>query len=358
MVGLVVMIHSPLVQQFFLLGTLALIGFLTWQLFLPFFGAIVISSIVVVVSYPAYEYLLSYTPRRSRSLAAFIATLLVLLLIILPLFVISSLLVSEFLAFVNSFESDTTSGTESLVLLVQDLLTRYVPGFEANMTQQIQQSTDWLTRNIGGIFSSTVSFVITLLISILGIFYLFRDGRRFRDWLVVVSPLPDDQDQVVIDRVTTSVRSVATGTVLLSILQGIVATIGFAIFGIEQAILWGAIGAFGALLPGVGLAGVMVPAVAFLFFTGQTTFAIGLLVYAVVAIAIIDNLIGPYLMSRGNKLHPFVIMLSVLGGIAMFGPIGFILGPVVVSLFLALLELYAQSSKNTHGSRIRNKSIS
>jgi predicted PurR-regulated permease PerM len=135
---------------------------------------------------------------------------------------------------------------------------------------------------------------------------------------------------------------VATGTVLVAILQGLLAGIGFAIFGIPRPILWGTIGALGALLPGLGTITIMVPGVLYLLYLGNITAAVGLMIWAAVCIVVVDNFISPYLMSRGNNLHPFVVLLSVLGGIALFGPIGFIIGPVMISLFLVLLELYGQ----------------
>jgi predicted PurR-regulated permease PerM len=101
------------------------------------------------------------------------------------------------------------------------------------------------------------------------------------------------------------------------------------------------IAAFGALIPSVGTTIVFIPAVVFLLFNGAYVQAIGLLVWGVLAVGLIDNLLGPYLMSRGNKLHPFIILLAVLGGLSVFGPIGFVVGPVLVSLFIVLLELYS-----------------
>jgi len=354
MLPLLVMQHTLFGQQIFLLAALLLIGFFTWQMFLPFFAALAVAAIVVVVSYPAYELIVRYTPRHNRSVAALITTLLVLCLIIIPLFAISSLLVSEFLSLVNSFNTVSPDPTVSVISQIENTLTLLIPGFDIDVNEQIKQSFQWFTRNAGGIFSGAVSVVLALLITILGLFYSFKDGVQFRNWLLSITPLSRTQGNTILDRLAVSVRSVVTGTILLSIIQGLVATTGFMFFGIERAVLWGAVGAFGALLPGVGLAGIMVPAIGYLFYTGATTAAIGLLIYAVVAIGVVDNLLGPYLMSRGNKLHPFIVMLSVLGGISLFGPIGFILGPVIVTLFLVILDLYSQVPKSEHVADIKH----
>ena len=96
------------------------------------------------------------------------------------------------------------------------------------------------------------------------------------------------------------------------------------------------------MIPGIGTTIVTVPAIVYLFFTGQMFSAIGLLVWSVLIVGLVDNFIGPYLISRGNNLHPFIILISVLGGISLMGPIGFVIGPVIVTLFVVLLEIYNQ----------------
>lgn len=335
------MVHNRAIEYIFFFGALGFAAYMVWQIFVPFISALALSAIIVVISYPLFELLLKYVTRRRRSIAAGLSTLVVFAVVVIPIFFVSTLLVNEFVSFYKAI--DTTSSPlaiDSMLTGVETSLQQYIPGFEINLSEQIKQSLQWFTKNLGSIFAGTVSVVFTFLIAMMGSFYLFRDGQRLTEWLVSLSPLTDTEDKIILQRIARSIRSVATGTVLVSIIQGVTATIGFEIFGIDRPILWGSIAALGALLPGIGTAGIMVPAVAYLFYIGNATGAIGLLVWAIAAIVIIDNLISPYLMSRGNNLHPFVVLISVLGGISLFGPIGFILGPVFVSLFMVLLELY------------------
>ena len=134
----------------------------------------------------------------------------------------------------------------------------------------------------------------------------------------------------------------ATGVLLVSLIQGTLAAIGFTIFGIDRAVLWGAVGAILAMIPGLGTLAIMVPGILFLALTGAVPAAIGLAIWTIVTVIVVDNIIGPQLMSRGNNLHPFIMLTSVMGGISTFGPIGFIVGPVIVTLFTVLLEVYNQ----------------
>jgi predicted PurR-regulated permease PerM len=330
-------------EYIFFFGLVAIVGYIVWLIFFPFIAALVLSSIIVILCYPLYDRIYKFSPGKNRSFASLITTLIVFFAIVIPTYLVSTLLVNEFVSFYQAIEAEGELPIDSAFSNIEQLVQTYIPGYEFSLSDQIRQSAEWLLSNIGKIFAGTVSVIFIFLISILGSFYLFRDGKRFIEWLVHVSPLPDIQDKVILNRIAKSIRSVATGTVLLSIVQGVVAAVGFSIFGIERAILWGSLAALGSLLPGIGMAGIMIPAIGYLVFIGNVPSAIGLLVWAIVAIIVVDNLLGPYLMSRGNNLHPFVILLSVLGGISVFGPIGFIIGPVVVSLFVVLLEIYMQN---------------
>jgi predicted PurR-regulated permease PerM len=217
-----------------------------------------------------------------------------------------------------------------------------MPAFQVDLTQQIQRSAEWFTGNLGAIFAGTVSTVFAFFIAMLGAFYFFRDGKELLELVIKASPLPDDEDRVIFKRLGNAIRAVATGTILVALIQGTLVAIGFTFFGIERAILFGSIASVGALMPGIGTTIVTAPAILFLFITGDTVNAIGLLVWSTLIVGLVDNLIGPYLMSRGNNMHPFIILIAVLGGLSLFGPIGFVIGPVVVTLFLVLLELYNQ----------------
>ena len=331
---------KKLTEYIFFFGLLFIVGYIAWTIMVPFIAALLLASIIVILCYPLFEFILRFTPRHNRSVAALISTIIAFLAVVIPVFFLSTLLVNEFVSFYQSLDNGGDLAVDEFFTKIEGTVQHYVPAFQLNLTEQIKVSGDWLAQNIGAIFAGTVSVIFIFLIALLGSFYLFRDGKRFLEWLIHVSPLSDIEDKLILERVGRAIRSVATGTLLLSLIRGVVAAVGFSLFEIDRPILWGSVAALGALLPGIGTAGIMVPAVSYLVFKDQMVNAIGLLVWGIASIAIVDNVIGPYLMSRGNNLHPFVVLLSVLGGISVFGPIGFIIGPVVISLFVVLLEIY------------------
>jgi len=335
-----------IVEYAFFFGLVGIVGYVIWMMLSPFISGLALAGIIVTICYPIYEKVLTITPRRNESLAALCTTFFVVFVIFLPLLFIASTVVNEAVSIYNSANNGGL-GIESSIQSIQDRINTFIPGADINTHELITQTTSWLAGNLGTIFASTASMVFLLFISMIGIFYLFRDGKAFTKQLIKVSPLDDDQDQLILRRMGIAVRSVATGTVLVALIQGCLTAFGLWLFGFERFALWGAFAAIGALVPGVGTSIVFIPAVISLLLAGAFGPAVGLTVWAALAVGLIDNLLGPYLMSRSNPLHPFVVLLAVLGGISVFGPIGFVVGPVIVSLWKVLLELYASEIRNS-----------
>ena len=335
------------VENTFFFGFMALVAYLVWRMFLPFISALALSAIIVTICYPLYDRIKAKVPRNNETVAALLATGTVVLVVILPILTISSLLVNEAVTIYKLLDSSQYTFAESLTN-IEHTAQRYVPGLELNITEYMRQGAEWLASNLGAVFAGTASTIFLFFISMVGSFYFFRDGKTFTKTLVRISPLPDDRDELILSRLAVSVRSVATGTILVALIQGTLTGVGLSLFGFDRAVLLGVIAAFGALVPSVGTTIVLVPSILYLVFSADYVGAVGLTVWAVLAVGLIDNLLGPYLMSRGNAIHPFLILLAVLGGVSFFGPIGFIVGPVLVSLLLVLLELYTQHLVSTN----------
>ncbi len=331
---------SRVVEYVFFFLLLAGAGYMVWQVLSPFVSALALALIIVTICYPLYEWIESKVWRNNRSLAAALSTLVVVFLVVLPLVFISAIFVRELMSFYQTLGAGQEMTLEKQFANFESAIQVYIPEFELNLSEQIRQSAEWIVRNIGRIFAGTVSTIFVVIIALIGSFYFFRDGREFVKILIKISPLPDKEDEVILSRLAQAIRSVATGVLLVSLIQGTSAALGFTIFGIERAVLWGAIGAIISMIPGIGTLAIMIPGIVYLVLTGAPLAAAGLAVWMLVAIVLIDNMLGPYLMSRGNSLHPFIILTSVLGGITTFGPIGFIIGPVIVTFFMVLLELY------------------
>lgn len=333
---------SRIVEYVFFFGLLVLAGYMVWQIAAPFITALALSAIIVTITGPLHERILQRTPRKNQTLAAFLSTMVVLLVLILPLSLLTSLIVGEIVGVYQELDSAGSAELESQLLVFENTVNSLIPGLSFDLVSVTQSAALWVAENLGTIFAGTVSTLFTFFIAIIGAFYFFRDGEQMLEMAVKASPLPDEEDRMILERTARAVRAVATGTLFLALIQGTLVALGFFVVGIERPVLWGTFASVGALMPGIGTTIVTGPAIIYLFATGQLIWGVVLLAYAGLVVGLVDNFLGPYLIGRQSKLHPFIILIAVLGGISVFGPIGFIVGPVIVTLFFILLEIYNQ----------------
>lgn len=331
---------SRVVEYVFFFTLLVLSGYMVWLIMSPFLSALALAAVIVTISNPLFNWLVPRMPRQSRSLAAFCSTLIVFLVGILPIVLMTSLVINEVVDLYKDMDNAEGLSVTTVAVGIEQQIQRVIPGFEINLADQIRRSAEWFTGNLATIFAGTISTFFLFFISLIASFYFFRDGKELLQVVIKASPLPDTEDEEILERLARAVRAVATGTLLVAMIQAVLATIGMTVAGIDRAVLLGGIVAIGAMIPGVGTGIVMIPVILYLFLSGSLVQAVGLLIWAVVVVGLVDNFVGPHLMSRGNNMHPFIILISVLGGLSLFGPIGFLVGPVVVTLFLVLLEIY------------------
>ncbi len=334
-----------LLEHIFFFTILGAAAYLLWMIFAPFIGAIALAAIVVTICYPMHERIMKYMPKQNQALGAFASLATVILVVITPLALLGSLILKEALSIYTIFNSTNHISLLDSLSHIEVLIQKVVPTFSFDISSVIQQTASFVVDHLVSLFAGTASTIFLFFIALIACYYFFKDGKYFTTYLIKLSPLKDADDTLILKRLALAVRSVALGTVSVSLIQGILTALGLSIVGFDRAILLGCVAAIGALVPGVGTAIVIVPSVIYLFATGEQLSAIGLGLWGLLAVGLIDNLLGPYMMSKGNNLHPFLILISVLGGLSLFGPIGFILGPVILSFFLVLLELYHQYIK-------------
>jgi predicted PurR-regulated permease PerM len=174
----------------------------------------------------------------------------------------------------------------------------------------------------------------------LAIFYFLKDGEKWKKFLLKLSPLSNTDDEKIINRLSQTINGVIRGTIFIALIQGILMGVGLGIFGIPNSAIWGVVAAITSLIPTVGTGLVSVPAIIFLLVTGNVLPAIGLLIWSVIVVGTIDNFLAPYIIGSKIKIPPFLILFSVLGGIALLGPVGILIGPLAVSLLYTLNEIY------------------
>lgn len=324
----------------FLVATLAAVYFIVQ----PFLSALIIAAILAFIARPVYQRLTGFMPRWP-GVAAFLSAFLVVIAILLPIAALGTQIFRESRELYGALSQGGVANNP--IFLVQRFIEQirvFVPvpaEFEVNINEYLQQGLGVLIENIGGAFSTLARMTINSFVFLVALYFFLRDGDAIEEYIVSLSPLTQHDNNLIMDRLKTSVLSVLKGNLFIALTQGFLVGIGFFLFGVPSAALWGSIAAVAALIPGIGTALVIIPGIVFLMITGDIVGMAGLLIWGVLAVGLIDNFLMPSLVGRGMQLHPLAVFLSVLGGLAVFGPLGFLLGPLVMSLFRSFMEIYA-----------------
>lgn len=335
-------------QVNFLLVILIGVLFLCFLILTPFLTPLILAIVFAVVLQPLYRKILPKVNNK-ESLASFVTVFVTIICILTPLTFLGSQIFQESVQLYNSTTEEKSSQilVTTVINAVGNMSENFVPGtgkfftnLSANLDSYIKQGLVWLINHLGVAVSGISGLLLDLFIFIISLYYLLRDGKQLKRKIIQLSPLADKEDSALFDHLESAVNSVIQGSLLVALIQGVMTAIGFTIFGIPNSILWGTLTVIAALIPGIGTSLVLIPGVIYLFATGSTLPAIGLIVWGVVAVGLIDNILGPKLIGGNLQIHPLVVLLSVLGGISFFGPIGIFLGPITMSLLFALLSIY------------------
>lgn len=312
-------------------------------IFRPFIYALILAVIFAVVFQPVYRKILKLFGQYPR-IAALLATILVVIFILAPVALLGFQIFKE--ARQLYFSLAANGGQETILNIFRNAANKIqhlVPetkDFSLSFDQYVKQGATWLVQNLGAIFSNFAKMIVSSFIFLMAFYYLLKDGEKLKKTIMDISPLSDTDNETIFSKLELAINSVVRGNLVIALVQGVSTAAGFTIFGVPNAVLWGMIAAITALIPGIGTSLVIIPAIAYLFLIGQTISAFGLIVWGVLAVGLIDDFLGPKIVGRGIKLHPLLVILAVLGGIALFGPMGFLLGPLSLSLFFTLLDIY------------------
>jgi predicted PurR-regulated permease PerM len=331
------------VQFYFLLALLILSCIIAFFIFRPFIYVLVFAGVFAVIFKGLFKKILVVFHQKS-GISAALTTIIIIFCILIPLSLIAIQIfteISQLYTYLSASESQT--GLNYVIKNAFLKLQNKIPsslGFSFDPDQFVKQAANWLMNNIVSIFSNMASLFTGLFIFIIGLFYFLKDGHQLKTSVIKFSPLSDKDDRTIFDKLELAINSVVKGSIFVALIQGAVATIGLTIFGVPNPFLWGSLAVISALIPAVGTSLVMIPSIIFLLLTNHIWQGLGLILWAALAVGLVDNFIGPKIVSRGIKMHPFIIFLSTLGGLAYFGLAGFLLGPLVVSILFTLFDIY------------------
>lgn len=335
-------------KAFLLLLAIVTVAF--FWLLLPFYGAVFWAVILAIVFQPLQRELEWRLGPRSN-LAAILSVLVCIVIAIIPTALIVGALISEGAQVVAKVQSGAydpsaivTELHDSLPTWSRDALERIgIGNFEAlrdRLLDLLRQASQTIAARALNIGQDTLRFFVSAGIMLYVLFFLFRDGRGIARNIRASMPLSQSYSQQLIARFAAVVRATVKGNIVIALIQGTIGGVAFWALGIKGALLWGALMTFLSLLPAVGAALVWVPGAAFLILSGQVFKGIILILIGTLVIGLVDNLLRPVLVGKDTRLPDYVVLVSTLGGLSLFGINGFVIGPLIAALFIAAWTIF------------------
>ena len=316
----------------------------------PFLKPLLLGALLAGLCRPLYQWITRLLGGRASWGA--VLTLLVLVLVVAgPLSAFVGVVVNQAVNISNDaipwvqqhFGAATTFNAH-------DWLVQRFPALAAHVPDQAQIMEDagnaakaaggYLIAAVSRMTAGTAAFLLDLFVMLYAMFYFLRDGRKIVEKIFYYMPLDHGDEARVLERLASVTRATIKGTLVIGVIQGTLAGLGFWAAGIGGAAFWGTLMTFLSIIPGIGSALIWVPGVIYLFITGQTLAAVLLLAWCAVVVGTIDNFLRPMLVGKDAKVPDLLILVGTLGGLFLFGPMGFIVGPIVCGLFLTVWEIY------------------
>jgi len=338
-------------RAFVLLVVLATIAF-AWVL-APFYGAILWGVVVAILFNPVNQRLRKAMGAR-KGLSAIATVLLVIVIVILPLLLVSAALgqqASRLFGMVETGELDFALYLQRILDAMPSWMREILNYFgltdlasvKDRVTEALAQASRLIAAKTLGIGLSIVGFTVNLGIMLYLLFYLLRDGEGLLMRVKSAVPLGAEQKTLLLDRISLVVRATVKGGIAVAAVQGMLGGLAFWFLGIPAPLLWAVVMAFLSLLPAIGAAIVWAPVALYLLVTGDIWQSVFLIGYGVLVIGLVDNLLRPFLVGKSTRLPDYVVLISTLGGIEIFGLHGFVIGPLVAAIFLVSWEAYGKT---------------
>lgn len=330
-------------EQHFFYAFLAATAIFCAIIFWPFF-AVVVVSIALAVAFSPVHILIHKKLGGPTWLAALLVVLLFIIGIGIPLFFIGSKVLSESQAIYLSI-TDANGGVGFIDSAAAFLKAKIPMLAEFDLRGALGSGASAVAGTLASAFTATVATAFSVFLILLSLFYFLKDGPEWKKYVVKLSPLSDAHDERILAMLHRAVNGVMRGYVLIAAVQGLLMGFGLWIFGVPNATLWGALAGVASMVPTIGTALVSIPAIIYLFAVGNTGAAVGLIAWALAIVGTVDNVLNPVVVGKRIDVPPVAVLFSVLGGIALLGAPGIIIGPLAVSLLHTLIRIYQEDFK-------------
>ena len=336
-------------NTYFFFFALVLISALALFIFKPFFIAIIMAAILAVVLQGPFNFFLRVT-RNHQKISAFIISLLGVIIFSGLFLGVLGLLVKETSVlyknvttdhqYIDRFVSNVNSNSLLKSLGADNLINKDTIGKSISDLSQVAFSILQKT------YQSVANFLLLGIVMFFTLYYFLIDGKELIRKLMYISPLRDTHEKMLFDRFVSISSATLKGSLITGVVQGIAGGILFAAVGIPSAVIWGVIMAFFSLIPMFGTSIIWLPAGIIMLFLGNIWQGIVILIVGMSVVSMIDNFLKPKLVGKNIEMNPLLVLFAMLGGINVFGFLGFIIGPIIVALTITLWDIYAVEFKS------------
>ncbi len=327
------------------------ISLIFYTLIKGFFMALLLAAIFAGLLYGINDRLAKRFGGR-RLLATLVSIILFTLIIIIPLTGFMILLVDQAINLSKNISLITdeafTAGLPDLTPYFERYpqLAEILPDqaeFADRINSIIVSTGNFIVKSLSNITTGTVNFFFQLFIFYFALFYFLLEGKSYLKLALYYLPLSDQEERMLLNRFTTVTRATLKGTLIIGLVQGTLAGAAMAVAGLPNALFWGVIMVLLSAIPAVGPAIVWFPASVYLLITGNYVSGIGLLLFGAIVVSSVDNLLRPPLVGKDTKMPDLMVLLGTLGGLAVFGMAGLIIGPIIAALFISIWEIYGET---------------
>jgi predicted PurR-regulated permease PerM len=339
--------NQDLIHPLFLLSLVFFISALFLVMIKSFLMAILLAGIFSALVYPLYQRVKKWLKGR-KSAASGITILIIILIVLLPLSGLLGIVTNQAIKVGQTATPWVQKQLSSPIAISQWLeglpfyeqLEPYRETIYIKAGELVGAASQFFVNGLQAATMGTMNFIFMVAILLYTMFFFLMDGDKLLDKILFYMPLNDKDERRLLDRFTSVARATIKGTAVIGIVQGAASGIAFALVGIQSSVFWGAVMAVLSIIPAVGTALIWIPAALWLFAQGAWFKAGALIVFCGMIVGSVDNLLRPRLVGKDTEMHDLLILFSTLGGIAMFGIIGIIIGPIIAALFVTIWDIY------------------
>ncbi len=331
-------------ESFSLLALFIAVSVLLFFVFSPFLIVLTLAAVFAILLHRPYEKLVRIFGGSGSAAALFVVGLM-LVFFIVPLFFVGTQVFQEAQSLYGGVYGNETQYMHTIQNAVQNSVRQLFPGFVFDLNAYVGNALAFISNNLGSLIYQTVYVLFDTFLMLLALFFFLRDGRAFLSSITRISPFGKEVTREILDKMYQTVGSVVRGTLYIVLIRWICIWIAFYLFGIPSAVLWSGIGGIIGAIPGLGTAFAFVGAIVYLYLQGNVLSALGLAVLGSGIVLLVDNILTSYFFGKGLEVSSLFVLFSILGGIIFFGPLGFILGPLVLSVFLSVIHVYSGAER-------------